>query len=1030
MARYTEETDLIEACKNTYRKVDIKVEIDWFGEYEQKDGYDFDEILSADDEFLKLDIRRRLEGDVGVSIRDQATLVLDNSQGDYWPKNEESRFNEIEDELVNYNVVPNRIVIISLSINGGDYYPYYTGFVSRIVPQGNKVSIEIEDPMAVLKQISPPDRIYYDTLAEDIIRDLLDKTPIKEYNIQSTKNRKITYNFNEFDNIFNALQKIAEMVWGYFYTSNNTFYFKTRISPDFTETDIVETLSDDRFFSVQEEYSSNDLYTNIAINSEPLHKLERQAIWTGSQEDSEITEVYYGDDLDGDELQLTHTLEDSTESEPTQNVPIVEGSVIVEFADRVYRVDSGLDNVDYEKGIIYFTDSEEYPLPEQYHELDVTYTYYIRTLAPGQEKTIEAILDDPALDIVDMVDNDIEDYGLVARDKDGVVLEDNSFDDWIGSFPSWDAEGRDYQEQAHVDEHDTDATFDVKEDIIEIDITDDTKEINISCKANGACWYKDSFLGITDWKRRYWRLEVDLLIDGEVEKNLFTRDGKGNFETKKMTSEKIDVSDADKVEVRFKRFLYSDGIDGYSGHTDSGSAFNISDVKATIYEEWVEDDGDRTDKLDFSQEVVDNQTKVILKFRNDSEDEIILSSEYRGEDQGNLILLGEPLVVTDSYSVEEVDEDVDESFRFRGQSLSIQNDMYKNQDRMQELAAFLLNNYSTPRSIVEVDTKGLIHLELFDKVEVDQQERDIDKEFYIYEISDKFDTTGNWEQTLILRQADESEWQWDNSGGAYISGRHSTSTDNRVEPPQIQDLEISLTERETDEGAYPVIRVDYDLNDKRIRFANIYYRKTNEDDWTFYQRTEEDSCIIDVLTSSGDYKIKVQSESHTRTKADFDEAPTDTLTYKLDEINLDEINLEEKNKQLDDGTYIPTVEVSWDNPTSPLYSQANIYMREEESDKWYLEGSTKKESFEIRLAEKKAYYIRAVSEDIRGNEVDFDNVPEGYINVEGKTISPSPIEFREEDIEWKADKIILKWHDHPDPDFDEYEVRLDDNFGE
>jgi len=69
LARFLGNQDFIQACREDNRKVDLKVWIDWFG-----DGQ-LDTIESADDEIIKLDISRELEGEVSQAILDQGTLV-------------------------------------------------------------------------------------------------------------------------------------------------------------------------------------------------------------------------------------------------------------------------------------------------------------------------------------------------------------------------------------------------------------------------------------------------------------------------------------------------------------------------------------------------------------------------------------------------------------------------------------------------------------------------------------------------------------------------------------------------------------------------------------------------------------------------------------------------------------------------------------------------------------------------------------------------------------------------------------------
>ena len=148
MARFLDDQTFIDACRDANRNVKMKIAIDWFG------TGDFEEIEYSEDELLKLSLDRELEGDSGKAITDQGTLVLDNSNNDYSPKSIASRFNiDIGGGTYQFNVIPNRLVLIQLSVNGSDYKLYYAGIITNIEPNhdNSRVSITIEDSLKQLE---------------------------------------------------------------------------------------------------------------------------------------------------------------------------------------------------------------------------------------------------------------------------------------------------------------------------------------------------------------------------------------------------------------------------------------------------------------------------------------------------------------------------------------------------------------------------------------------------------------------------------------------------------------------------------------------------------------------------------------------------------------------------------------------------------------------------------------------------------------------------------------------------------------
>ena len=142
--------------------------------------------------------------------------------------------------------------------------------------------------------------------------------------------------------------------------------------------------------------------------------------------------------------------------------------------------------------------------------------------------------------------------------------------------------------------------------------------------------------------------------------------------------------------------------------------------------------------------------------------------------------------------------------------------------------------------------------------------------------------------------------------------------------------------------------------------------------------------------------------------------------------SVENLSLIEGNKVLGDGTWIPRIEISFDKPQNLFWERAIIYLSDDDGANWEeikkVEGTSTK--IEVEPA---TYKIKVQSENRLGIKEDFGLAATSKITITGKTENPSPIEF--DQIYWGSDSIKLTWYPHPDDDFDEYEVRLDDTFG-
>lgn len=1009
MARFLDNPDFVEKCREANRKVDLKVWIDWFG-----DGQ-LDEVGEADNEIIKFNLSRELEGDLGQAILDQGTLVLDNSNNQYSPKSIASRFNVDMGSYYEFNLIPNRDVLIDISVNGSDYVQYYRGIITNIEPNydNSRVSITLEDPMLALENFEAPDKLYIEENAREVIRDLLYPTPVdfKEELIDDIE-YELTYNFRDEGSIFNALRLISEMVWGKFYVEDDNLIFINFKELDQTTEPIIETIEDSQFIenNYNEIFSSEDLYTRVELNSNPLRyttdESELQMVWTGSEKQSRVNEEYIGSDIEGNQLQLTHTVEGTVE-EPTNNVPIAENSLTVSFADKTYYTDSdmssGIESVDWSTGLITFKNNDEFPLPNNNQLVNISYNYFILTIPPRNsngepyEKSIIAELDNPATNIQDIgnyikfqavdLDYDVE-YAAYKEDFDTLQHSDGG---GSGIVRVWGEEKT---------------------------LSSNANTIRIS----GQFWI-DSADYKYPWDRgtkcRDATVSLDLFINGELKGRVgqFT----GTHRATDRFEKKFPVSPGDTAQLRlnFKR---------------SGEKRNKAiarGIEANIGEKIVDEVTNEVRNVRAFVELLNpgKFTKYKITFENDSDSQVAVYSEYEGKKVGNIYLLGRPLERTNHINVTEENADANESFAYMGKTLTIQNDLFLGEERVKETADFLLSHYSTPRSVVNTTIRGLGHIDLMDKITLNREEADIDNEFFIRAIDEEFTEEGEWNQTLELFQASESVWNYSPDGiNTIVSNPSGQDTTPSERPAPVTNLTLELENIEAGSSGYPVIRASYDGN-KDTSHYNIYLRRGTQGSWEFIDRTSEENFIIESVYGRAEYFVRVVGENPDGILTDFSDATVESIQYFGADLLLPEdIDLREVVREVQKGSYVSFIEVRINSVLGDYVEEFEIYYKHEDDTDWTLDGRTDRLFYEILASRLGFYEVKVIAKDIRGNKADFNDVDSLVIEVEGKTDKPSSVPF--EKIYWGADYIEMVWEPHPDSDFSRYEIRMDDSFGE
>ncbi|MFW6377350.1 MAG: fibronectin type III domain-containing protein, partial [bacterium] len=674
---------LIDDSKKTTRKIDLDAFVDWNA------NRTFESEESIKDYILSLTIDRKLEGNnkLGISTVDRATITVDNSEGHFSPKNINSKWTD--ESTSSLNVLPTRKAKIKATINDNDYVNIFSGIVKSIKPNFNdsKVSLTIDDEINLLQNIDCPDKFYYNESPEDIIKDWLDNIDygisyidkngdmVRQILHEDINGETIDDTFFVVNKNFNGktmwegIMELAESVWGRVYTNNGVLYFKTDLSPSTSSDEAVEVFAtDDRggnenVFSISETYTSDKLYNEIEIVSNPYTVQPKQVIWTGAENISEIQEEYNSDDIDTDNksLQLTYVPDGETTEEPTNNVPIVPNSTsILDTTTGIeYTESDGISSIDYDNGVIYFSDTQDYPMPSSGVFLKVKYSYYFNKIVPNKTRHFFVDLDNPAIDITSISDN------LKAEDEDG---------------------------------------------------------------------------------------------------------------------------------------------------------------------------NDITDEISTTQEVQDNLNRIEISLTNNSTEKATLYSDLNGNQYSNLILKGKPLKQNKEIRIVEVDQDSIDAYKGRFR-LTIQNDLINSEKRLRRIAQYLLWKYSTPKSKLKIETKGMFHLELGDRVQVVQEERDIDTHFIIKGIRDKF-SDGCWDSELELEQAEPSAWEYNEKGTPVINARKESSEFDLEPPVDVTGFSVSLDG--VSKTGTNRVKLTWDEN-KEVDLKEYYiYRKLNsESNWMFLKAVKK-----------------------------------------------------------------------------------------------------------------------------------------------------------------------------------------------
>ncbi|MFW6377402.1 MAG: fibronectin type III domain-containing protein, partial [bacterium] len=703
----------LEKLTRENRKIDMKTWIDWNDDNAESP----DEIITSDIDSLTVD--KKLEGKIGVSVVDKATITINNSSGNYSPKNADGKWAG--------NVLPTRYARISAGVDG-DMLDIFDGRLESIKPQKYNTSITIKDNITLLQKTKCPNKFYHNTLVEDIIKEWLDDP---QYNISyyddednlinpitytsdtlDSTNTNINYNFNGMT-MWNAILKMAESLWAKVYMDKDVFYFKTKLSTDYQEQESQYTFStygaNENIWEISEELSSTDIYNSVEVKSSPYLPQSKQVVWTGAEKVQEVTEEYSSDKIENNELQLTYVPNGQTTTQPTKNVPIVSGaiSVLDIYTGLEYTISNGGITVDYDTGLITFSNTTEYPTPPSGHQLKIVYKFYFTRLVPDGIRHFYIDLENPTIDIENLV--------VFARD------------------------------------------------------IDTTNSLNVS----------------------------------------------------------------------------------------------FSNSSEQIYVE---------------QDIKPSQQKIEVTITNNSTVTAELYSKVNDREYDNLLLKGVPFKQNVNYEITEIDSDSVKAYKVNN-TFTLQNDLIISENKLKQMAQYLLYEYSTPKSKLKVKSKGVPHLEMMDKVTIEQLNRDSDIDFIIKGIKHKLSNNGTWDIELELEQANTTEWVYNEKGTPVLVGKRETSDFDTESPTDITGFNATL------DGVLKTgmnrVKLTWNSNTE-LDLDNYYiYRKLHgEDIWTFLKAVRKGTTeYIDTsIIYNGEYDYTITAVDVNKNESSISSAPVTTIT--------------------------------------------------------------------------------------------------------------------------------------------------------
>ena len=390
-------TNFLNKLNQSNRKIELKQWIDWDNDRVE----DLSEIIT--DDILSLTIDKKLEGNLGKSIVDRATVTIDNSRHHYSPKNMSGKWAG--------NVLPTRYSKIWVGVDG-ELLDVFDGSLKSIKPTFNNknTSITIDDDILLLQKTDCPDKFYYNMQAENIIKEWLDQVNIN-YTASSINrtNTAVNYNFAG-KKMWEAILYIVESTWGQAFIDNGVFNFITKLSPDYTgEAESIysfSALNKDNIWEIKEELSATEIFNRIEVKANPYLPQNKQIVWTGSEDQSEKTEEYSASLISNNQLQLTCVPAGEINKQPTENVPIVQDTLsVLDITSGIeYTLQNGgLANVNDKTGLVTFANNVNHPTPSLPNQLQIKYRYHFNRIVAQGRRHFYIELENPTIALEDLI---------------------------------------------------------------------------------------------------------------------------------------------------------------------------------------------------------------------------------------------------------------------------------------------------------------------------------------------------------------------------------------------------------------------------------------------------------------------------------------------------------------------------------------------------------------------------------------------------------------------------------------------------
>lgn len=140
--------------------------------------------------------------------------------------------------------------------------------------------------------------------------------------------------------------------------------------------------------------------------------------------------------------------------------------------------------------------------------------------------------------------------------------------------------------------------------------------------------------------------------------------------------------------------------------------------------------------------------------------------------------------------------------------------------------------------------------------------------------------------------------------------------------------------------------------------------------------------------------------------------------------SVSNLTLVEQSKELKDGTWIPQIKATWEQPDEIFWAAGNVYISTGVGAPWQFVIRVEGESTTIDVGGTGEYRIKVVSENRKGIKEDFDLAPHGVITIKSKEENPEVVVLTE--ANWTKDGIEIKWSTAENPDFERYEVYIEE----